>query len=82
MDAVGGDVPIGPVNTAEDIYNDPHVKARDMITSFQLPGNNPEVSIVNTPFRFTDTPAGVYRRPPKLGEHRNEILTEFGIDPE
>jgi len=82
MDILGGDVPMGPVNTAEDIYNDPHVKARDMITTFQLPGDNPEVSIVNTPFRYTKTPAGFYRRPPKLGEHRTEILNEFGIDSE
>ena len=81
MDRLGGEVPIGPVNTAEDIYRDPHVKARNMITTFQLPGDNPEVSIVNTPFRFTETPAGFYRRPPTLGEHNAAILEEFGIDP-
>ncbi|MEM7080386.1 MAG: CoA transferase [Pseudomonadota bacterium] len=79
MDTIGGEVPIGPVNTAEDIYNDPHVRARDMITTFQLPGDNPEVSIVSTPFRYTETPAGFYRRPPKLGEHNDEVLKQFGI---
>ena len=82
MDKLGGDVPLGPVNTAEDIYNDPHVAARNMITRFQLPGDNPEVAIVGTPFKYTNTPAGFYRRPPMLGEHRDEILREFGIDPE
>ena len=74
MAAIGGDVPSGPVNTAEDIFNDPHVAARDMITTFKLPGDNPEVSIVGTPFKFTETPAGFYRRPPKLGEHNDEIF--------
>lgn len=82
MDILGGDVPLGPVNTAEDIYNDPHVHAREMITTFQLPGDNPEVSIVGTPFKYTNTPAGFYRRPPMLGEHNDEVLQEFGIDPD
>ena len=82
MDLLGGDVPMGPVNTGEDIYNDPHVAARNMIATIELPGDNPDVSIVNTPFRYTNTPAGIYRRPPKLSEHRDEILKEFGIDTE
>ena len=82
MDILGGDVPMGPVNTGEDIYNDPHVAARNMIATIELPGDNPDVSIVNTPFRYTNTPAGIYRRPPRLSEHREEILKEFGIDTE
>ena len=76
---LGGKVPCGPVNTAEDIYNDPHVEVREMITRFQLPGENPEVSIVGTPFKFTETKAGFYRSPPNLGEHTEAILDEFKI---
>ena len=79
IDRLGGDVPLGPVNTAENIFNDPHVAAREMITTFDLPGENPPVSIVATPFKYTRTPAGFYRRPPKLGEHQDEIIEEFGI---
>jgi len=80
--ALGGRVPCGPVNTAKDIYNDPHVAAREMITRFQLPGENPEVAIVSSPFKFTGTKAGFYRRPPNLGEHTEEILSEFNLDTE
>ncbi len=79
---LGGKVPCGPVNTAEDIYADPHVAAREMITRFELPGDNPEVAIVGSPFKFTESKTGFYRRPPKLGEHTEEILEEFGIDPD
>lgn len=50
-----------------------------MITRFQLPGDNPEVAITGSPIKFLHTPAGFYRRPPKLGEHTDEILAEFGI---
>ena len=77
--AIGSKVPCGPVNTAGDIFADPHVAARDMITRFQLPGDNPEVGIVGSPIKFTETPAGFYRRPPLLGEHNDEVRSEFGI---
>ena len=79
VDALDGKVPCGPVNTARDIFTDPHVAVRKMITEFQLPGNNPKVSIVGSPIKYTETPAGFYRRPPKLGEHTQEVLEEFGI---
>ena len=76
---LGGRVPCGPVNTAADIFADPHVAARDMITRFQLPGDNPEVAIVGNPVKFLGNPTGFYRRAPRLGEHTAEVLREFGI---
>ena len=77
MAQLGGKVPCGPVNTAEEIFNDPHVAARQMVTRFKPQGKNPEVAIVGTPLKFTATPAGFYRRPPNLGEHQQEILDEL-----
>ena len=79
VDQLGGKIPVGPVNNARDIFNDPHVKAREMLVEFQPPGNNPPVTIAGCPIKLTDTPTGIYRRPPLLGEHANEILTEAGI---
>jgi len=73
VEALGGRVPCGPVNTAEDIYADPHSAARGMITQFDLPGGNESVSIVANPIKFTETPAGFHRRAPLLGEHGDEI---------
>jgi crotonobetainyl-CoA:carnitine CoA-transferase CaiB-like acyl-CoA transferase len=77
IDALGGKVPCGPVNTAADIYADPHVAARGMIDQLDLPGDNPSVSIVANPIKYTATPTNLYRRPPKLGEHTEEILAEL-----
>jgi crotonobetainyl-CoA:carnitine CoA-transferase CaiB-like acyl-CoA transferase len=81
VEALGGKVPCGPVNTAGDIFADPHVHARHMVTEFDLPGDNPKVAIVGSPIKFTATPAGFYQRPPKLGEHTREILEAFNIVP-
>jgi crotonobetainyl-CoA:carnitine CoA-transferase CaiB-like acyl-CoA transferase len=32
---------------------------------------------VNTPMRFSATPAGIYRRAPRVDEHADEILAEI-----
>ena len=77
---LGGVVPVGPVQTAADVFADPHVEARNMLPAVELPGENGSVQLPGTPIKFTGTPAGITRRPPNLDEHREEILGEFGID--
>jgi crotonobetainyl-CoA:carnitine CoA-transferase CaiB-like acyl-CoA transferase len=74
---LGGRVPVGPVNTAADLFADPHVKARGMLAEVDLPGEHGRVTIAAPPIKFTETPAGVYRRPPLLGEHTAEVLGEL-----
>ncbi len=74
VELLGGKVPVGPVNTAADIFADPHVAARGMLAEIELPGDNPQVAIAGAPIKFAATPAGVYRRPPRLGEHTEEVL--------
>lgn len=71
------DVPCTPVNHVEDIVNDPHIEAHDMVAevehpefgTFQMPGN---------PVNFSDLDVNIRRAPPGLGEHSAEILNEFG----
>ncbi len=77
--AIGGVVPCGPVNTAQDIFADPHVQARQLLTQFDMPGDNPPATLVNNPIKFGQTPSGFYRRAPLLNEHGNQIRTEFGL---
>ncbi|MDP9235896.1 MAG: CoA transferase [Chloroflexota bacterium] len=75
---MAGRVPCGPVNNAVDIFNDPHVAARGMLAGIELPGGG-HAQIAAPPVKFTATPTRVYRRPPLLDEHRQEILLEAGI---
>ncbi|HYA34110.1 MAG TPA: CoA transferase [Candidatus Binataceae bacterium] len=77
--ALGGKVPVGPVNNARDIFDDPHLKIRGMLPAVEMPGENPPLTLAGCPIKFTETPSGVYRRPPLLGEHTEEILSSAGI---
>ena len=74
---LGGAVPVGPVNNAVDLFSDPHVRARQMLVAVEHAGVERPVVLPDTPMRFTATPAGIYRRPPRLGEHTEEILAEL-----
>ena len=76
MAALGGKVPCGPVNQPVDLFTDPHIVARGMLVAVDQPQGRPVVQ-VNTPIRLTETPAGIYARPPKLGEHSDEIRAEL-----
>ncbi len=76
---LAGRVPVGPVNTVADIFMDPHVQAREMLADIDLPGNDRPVQIAAPALKFTATPARVYRRPPLLDEHREEILAEIEL---
>ncbi len=76
---LGGKVPVGPANNMAEIYADPHTAARQMIQRFQIPGDNPDAAVAGNPIKFTGTGTGFYQAPPKLGEHTNEVLAEFGL---
>ena len=61
---LGGEVPVGPVNNAADLFSDPHVRARQMLVAVEHAGAERPVVFPDTPMRFTATPAGIYRRAP------------------
>ncbi|MEI5677020.1 CoA transferase [Mesorhizobium sp. CGMCC 1.15528] len=77
--ALDGKVPFGPVNTAADIYADPHVLARGMLAEVEHPGSATPVTIASTPIRMTATPGGVARRAPLTGEDTDAMLSGLGL---
>jgi crotonobetainyl-CoA:carnitine CoA-transferase CaiB-like acyl-CoA transferase len=48
-----------------------------MLVAVEHPGAERPVVFPDTPMRFTATPAGVYRRAPRLGEHTEEVFAEI-----
>jgi len=77
--ALAGKVPVGPVQSAEDIFRDPHSRVREMLVDVERPGGEGPLTLAGAPIKLTETPSGVYRRPPLVGEHTDEVLAEAGI---
>ena len=70
-------VPVGPVNDVAEILNDPHVRARRLVGSFDYPGVG-EFKALALPYKFLGFDNPEIGRPPTLGEHTAKILEELG----
>ena len=72
-------VPVGPVNSIDEVYADPQVLHREMLQTIPHPGlSSGEVRLPGFPVKLSATPASARRHPPRLGEHTDEILAELG----
>lgn len=69
-------IPATLVNRLDDLPSDPQLAAVDFFQSFDHPEIGPYRQI-KPPVRFSKTPASIYRHPPMLGEHTDEILAEL-----
>lgn len=79
VELLGGHVPCGPANTMAEVMAEPHMAARDMLETYKMPGDNPELTVAGNPIKFLNSLTGLYQAPPTLGEHGEEILAEFGL---
>jgi crotonobetainyl-CoA:carnitine CoA-transferase CaiB-like acyl-CoA transferase len=70
------DIGVGPVYNFEEIFSDPHFKHRKVLVEMQHPKLG-KIKMLNTPFKFSETPAEVRSRPPLWGEHTREILSNI-----
>lgn len=78
---LNGGLPAGPILNIEEVYNDPHVREREMFTSIDHPIAG-EVEITNQGLKMSETNPHVRRSSPTLGQHNDEILQEFGFTKE
>ena len=70
-------VPATPVNTIDQVMNDPQTAARQMIERVVHPRLG-EIPVVGTPLTFSAMRPGVRRPAPLQGEHTDEVLAEHG----
>ncbi len=74
-------VPASPINTIEEMFDDPQVKARGMQLTLD-DGHGAALPSVRSPINLSQTPLAYERPSPRLGEHTAEILREIGEDSE
>jgi crotonobetainyl-CoA:carnitine CoA-transferase CaiB-like acyl-CoA transferase len=70
---ISGDVPIGPINSIADIFDDEHIKARGNLVEMEDPREG-KVVIPNVVPRLSETPGTIRSLGPDLGQHNDEIF--------
>ncbi len=68
-------VPCGPIYSIDQVFADPQVKHLGMAQ--KVAGS--ALRLVGQPVSLSRTPSRLAARPPKLGEHTDAVLREFGF---
>ena len=73
-------IPAGPVLSPQQVLEDPHIAEKGLFEPVAYPGLDCPAPLMKTPVELSATPGTIRKRPPKLGEHTNEIMLELGFD--
>ncbi|NTY41657.1 CaiB/BaiF CoA transferase family protein [Burkholderia diffusa] len=71
-------VPCGPVNDLTEVFTDPHVIVRG--AELRMPcywAADEEIPLLANPLRMSATPPSYRRVPPRLNEHREDVLRDW-----
>ncbi len=68
----------GPIYNMEQVYQDPQVRAREMLIDLEDPELG-RLHNIGIPVKLSATPGRINRRAPALGEHSEEVLREAGF---
>jgi glutaryl-CoA transferase len=69
-------VPCGAINNIAEVFADPQVNERGMVTRWQHP-LQPALALVSSPMKLSATPVRSGLPPPLLGQHTEEVLREL-----
>lgn len=71
------DVPNMPMNSPQDLLDDPHLRATGFIREVEHPSEG-RLHTPGTPTRWSATPPSAPSPAPRLGEHTEAVLRELG----
>jgi crotonobetainyl-CoA:carnitine CoA-transferase CaiB-like acyl-CoA transferase len=69
-------IPVGAINTIDQVVEHPQVKARGMIVESEHPVAG-KVKLVGIPLKLSETPGSVREPAPLLGQHTEEVLQTY-----
>lgn len=72
-----GEVIFGKVQTPLEVTNDPQAQANDFFKEIEHPSGN-KIKFINSPAKFSKTPASIRMTAPELGQHTEECLLDIG----
>jgi succinyl-CoA:mesaconate CoA transferase len=78
VETLEGRVPVAPVQSTDEVFEDPHVRDREMLVPVEQPGSGETVEIAGSPIKMSETPPEPGGRAPLLDEHREELLGADG----
>jgi crotonobetainyl-CoA:carnitine CoA-transferase CaiB-like acyl-CoA transferase len=67
-------IPIAPINTIDKALSDPQTLHRNMVVEVDYE-NGKKLKVLGNPIKMSEIDKEVYKRPPRLGEHTEEILS-------
>ena len=70
-------VPAGPVSSIIDMLRHPQTLAREMVVA--VPGGDGTAETLGMPVKFSSAPTAVERGAPRMGEHTEQVLREYGF---
>jgi crotonobetainyl-CoA:carnitine CoA-transferase CaiB-like acyl-CoA transferase len=69
-------VPCGAINSIAEVFADPQVNQRGMVTQWRHP-LQPVLRLASSPMKLSATPVRSHLPPPLLGQHTDEVLGEL-----
>lgn len=72
------DLPHGQINGLDTVFDDPQVRALDVVETIEMPHGQRPLSQVGPPFRMSDTPLRATPPAPTLGQDTDRILDDLG----
>lgn len=72
------DLLCAPVRSLSTALEDPQTEINGMLLDIDHPVLG-QMQLIGSPVHLSDVPMGIRRMPPRLGEHTEEVIAEFGL---